>query len=373
MHDATYIGILDSIRADFRRAIAALSTPLGGRMPVGSSSVRVLTSACLARHFTVRDVVELVHDGYRAAADGDLVEKARTHLDAPGTKTILHVCPGIWTGGSSVGVYMYTGGNRGQAVPQKVMMLFRVEDGGLEAVIESGWLSWARTGASGAVATRALARPDAQTLGIVGTGRQARAQVAAHVATGTYTEGFCYGRDEARRTSFAADMQTKYGIAMTPLNSAEAVVERSDVVCTATNSRAPVFDGAAVRPGTHINAIGQHYPDRRELDTRTVAGARLYADLVERAVTEDGELLIAQAEDPPPQLTVLGSIGDVLTGRCPGRQSADDVTVFLSGGTSGEYLSVSQGIARRAAELGLGTTVELSTGWPDETPPAGNG
>lgn len=342
-------------------------------MPVGSSSVRVLTSACLAENFTVGDVVEMVADGYRAAADGSLVEKPRMHVDAPGTKTLLHVCPGIWTGGSSVGAYIYTGGNRGQAVPQKVMMLFRLEDGGLEAVIESGWLSWARTGASGAVATRALARQNARTLGIIGTGRQARAQVAAHAAAGSYTEAFCYGRDEARRTSFAADMQAQYGITMTPLPSAEAVVERADVLCTATNSRAPVFDGAAVRPGTHINAIGQHYADRRELDTRTMTGARLYADLVERATTEDGELLIPQSLEPGTQLSVLGSIGEVLTGRCAGRESADEVTIFLSGGTSGEYLSVSQGIAQRAAELDLGATIELATGWPDETAPAREG
>lgn len=339
-------------------------------MSLGSSSVRVLTSALLAAHFSVAEIVELVDAGYRAAAAGGLVERPRTHLEATDTKTILHVCPAIWTAGSSVGVYMYTGGNRGQSVPQKVMMLFRVEDGGLEAIIESGWLSWARTGASGAVATRALARADARTLGVIGTGRQARAQVAAHAALDRFPEGFCYGRDEARRTSFAADMQAQHGIAMTPLASAEDVVERCDVVCTATNARTPVFDGAAVRPGTHINAIGQHYPDRRELDTRTMTGARLFADLVARAETEDGELLIPRADDAAAQLPVIGAVGEVLAGRCAGRETTDDVTVFLSGGTSGEYLSVAQGIARRAAELDLGAAIELTTGWPEETLPA---
>ncbi|MDT4900502.1 MAG: hypothetical protein QOJ78_1432 [Pseudonocardiales bacterium] len=339
-------------------------------MPVGSSRVRVLTSADLAENFDLADLVDMVQEGYTAAALGDLVERPRDQLDASNTKTVISVCPAIWTEASSVGVYMYTGGNRGQAVPQKVMMLFRTEDGGLEAIIESGWLSWARTGASGAVATRALGRADAQTLGIIGTGRQARAQVAALTATRRYTAAFCFGRDEGRRIAFAEDMQRRYGIAMTPLPSAEEVVERCDVLCTTTNSRTPVFDGAALRPGTHINAIGQHYPDRRELDTRTVAGARLYADRVERARTEDGELAIPLTETSAPELSVLGSVGDVLTGRCPGRSSDDDITVFLSGGTSGEYLSVAHAVARRADERGFGTTIELSPGWSDATPPA---
>lgn len=69
-------------------------------------------------------------------------------------------------------------------------------------------------------------------------------------------------------------------------------------------------------------------------------------------------------------MSVLGAIGDVLTGRCAGREAADDVTVFLSGGTAGEYLSVAQGIARRAAELDLGTAFDLPTGWPTATAPA---
>jgi ornithine cyclodeaminase/alanine dehydrogenase-like protein (mu-crystallin family) len=157
---------------------------------------------------------------------------------------------------------------------------------------------------------------------------------------------------------------------MTPLASAEEVVARADVLCTATNARTPVFDGAALRPGTHVNAIGQHYPDRRELDTETMTGARLYADLVERAVAEDGELLIPQSVESAAALSVVGTVGDVLTGRCDGRQSVDDVTIFLSGGTAGEYLSVAQGIVRRAAELDLGTTFDLPTGWPTATAPA---
>lgn len=332
-------------------------------MPVRSSQVRVLTSRSLAETISMADVVAMVRHGYLAASRGELVERRRDQLGADGTSTVVNVCPAIRTDTARLGVYMYTGGNRGQAVPQKVMALFRVEDGGLEAIVESAWLSWARTGASGAVATQALARPDAATLGVIGTGRQARAQVAALTAIHAFREAFCFGRNAERRVAFAPDMKRLYGIPMTPLPTPEAVVERSDVVSTATNSRTPVFDGAAVRPGTHINAIGQHYPDRRELDSRTMAGARLYADLIERAWAEDGELAMAATDPSAGDLTVLGSVGDVLTGRCPGRTGADDVTIFLSGGTSGEYLAVAEAVVRRAADLGLGTVIDLPKDW----------
>jgi ornithine cyclodeaminase/alanine dehydrogenase-like protein (mu-crystallin family) len=124
-----------------------------------------------------------------------------------------------------------------------------------------------------------------------------------------------------------------------------------------------VFDGAMLRPGTHVNAIGQHYPDRRELDDRAIVGSEVFVDSRERALLEEGELLIPMAAGLIDASHVRASLGEVITGRHPGRTSASQTTVLLSGGTAEEYLAVAGGVLERALDKGIGTTVPVASGW----------
>lgn len=334
-------------------------------MPAPPTEVRILTSACLAANIPVADVVEMVESGYAAAAAGELDEVPRRQFQSSRTSTVLHVLPGLRGDNGTAGVFVYTGGNRGKGrqLPNKVVLLFRTDDGGLEAIIEANWLSWARTGASAAVATRHLARADAATLGIFGSGRQARAQAAAVSAVRRFDNVLCYSRDAANRAAFAAELREVYGLPAKAVDHPDAVLESADVISTATNSRAPVFDGRHLRPGTHLNAIGQHYPDRREIDAHVMTRATLFADDIARSRQEDGEIAIPLATGEASDLPIAGTIGDVVLGTCEGRVDDQQVTVFLSGGTAGEYLSVAGAVAARARELDLGTLVELPVEW----------
>ena len=137
----------------------------------GVTGVRLLTSAELSEAVPLAEVVELVERGYAERADGRLEAVPREQLRAAGTRTFLNVSPALAPGLGWACVFAYTGGNKGLGVPQKVALLFRVATGGLEGIIECDWLSWARTGATGAVATRHLANPGPVTLGVFGSGK----------------------------------------------------------------------------------------------------------------------------------------------------------------------------------------------------------
>jgi alanine dehydrogenase len=335
----------------------------GAGRPAAGDGVRLLTSAELHEAISLAEVVEMVERGYRARADGALVATPREQLRAEGTGTFLNVTPALAPGLGWACVFAYTGGNRGAGVPQKLALVFRTADGGLAGMIECDWLSWARTGATGAVATRHLARPGPLTLGVFGSGKQARAQVGAIGAVRELRQVLVHSRDPERRQRFADEVTADYGVETVPAGRPEEVLEAADVVSTATNSRTPVFDGAMLRPGTHVNAIGQHYPDRRELDDRAIVGSEVFVDSRERALLEEGELLIPMAAGLIDESHVRASLGEVITGRHAGRTSASQTTVLLSGGTAEEYLAVAGGVLERAFDKGIGTTVPVASGW----------
>lgn len=163
-----------------------------------SHRVLLLGSAELAAALPMTAVIDAVERGYRATAEGATSEAARVVVRNQQSHTALNVMPALSEAAGATSVHVYSAGNRGAPALQKVTLVFSTENGALEAVIESDWLSWARTGATGAVATRHLARADATVLGIIGTGRQAEAQVVAVAASRRLTTVYAYGRDAAR-------------------------------------------------------------------------------------------------------------------------------------------------------------------------------
>lgn len=334
------------------------------RVTGDATGVRLVTSAELSEAIPLGEVVELVERGYAERAGGRLEAVPREQLRAKGTRTFLNVSPALAPGLGWACVFAYTGGNKGLPVPQKVALLFRVETGALEGILECDWLSWARTGATGAVATRHLANPGPVTLGVFGSGRQAHAQVAAIAQVRELRRVVVHSRDPRRRAAFAAMVTATYGVDAVAAEDPDAVLEAAEVISTATTSTTPVFDGAGLRPGTHVNAIGQHYPDRRELDDRTVLGSEVFVDSLQRALLEEGELLIPMSSGLLDETHVRATLGEVVTGRRPGRTSPEQTTVLLSGGTAEEYLAVASGVLERAVEKGLGTTVPVSSAWP---------
>lgn len=319
--------------------------------------VRVLTSRDLEGNVSFLEIVDAVEAGYRATGSGGLVGRPRSYLTAPGTHTTLSVSPAA-SAELGVGVFAYTGGNKGKGLPQKLAVLFDPADGGLACLIESDWLSWARTGASSAVATRHMARPDATVVGIVGAGKQARSQLLAIAAARPIERALVFSPREERRRGYATEMTAACGFPVVAVDDVAEILA-ADIICTATTSREPVFDGRALRPGTHVNAIGQHYSDRRELDSEAIRRSHVVVDEIESAFTDYGELCIPLKLGEIVPEHVQGSLAEVVAGTRPGRPSPDAITVFLSGGIAGEYLAAASAVWRIAQARGLGVEIDF--------------
>jgi alanine dehydrogenase len=193
-----------------------------------------------------------------------------------------------------------------------------------------------RTGAVSAVATRALARPDASVLAILGAGVQAQSHLEAMRLVRDFREIRVWSPRNA------ATFAQRHGVQLAP--SAEAAVRGADVVVVATTSRTPVLRGKWLSPGVHVNAVGAPRPDWRELDDDLLHRAKLYVDSRDAATHESGDVIAAGK--------VFAEIGEVVGGRRPGRESADEVTLFKSVGVAVSDLASADLVYRSALAAG---------------------
>ncbi|HXY79246.1 MAG TPA: ornithine cyclodeaminase family protein, partial [Candidatus Bathyarchaeia archaeon] len=240
--------------------------------------------------------------------------------------------------------------------------LFSSKSGELCALIEADYLGQMRTGAATGVATRVLARPDARSLGIIGTGLQSRTQLEA-VAHATKPEIIrAYGRDAARREKFAEEMTSKLAIPVVAVDSAEQAVRESDVIITSTTASKPVVEGRWLRPGTHINAIGSNFAEKQEIDAEAVGRCDVIAaDSVEQSKIEAGDLIQAFGQDSA-RWAAVRELADIIAGTAPGRTNQDQITLFKSNGLAIEDVVVGGRVYELARQRGIGRDVPM---WQD--------
>src|SRR5260221_272590 len=171
-----------------------------------------------------------------------------------------------------------------------------------------------------------------------------------------------WSRDPAHVAHFVEAARRRHRLDIQPAASAREAVEDADVVCTVTSSREPVLEGAWLRPGTHVNAVGASVRAARELDSAAVAAARVFVDRRESAANEAGDLLIPRAEGAIGDDHVQGELGEVLIGKVGGRRTETEITVFKSLGLAVEDVASAHHIHARARAAGVGTWVELGGG-----------
>ena len=240
------------------------------------------------------------------------------------------------------------------------VLCWRISTGALVGVLEAELLAQIRTGAATGVATRFMARPDSRVMTLFGAGWQARAQLEAVCQVLPSIERVnVVGRSPDRVASFIADMAAALGPdgpRMVAATDVEAAVREADVVTTITGSKVPLFDGAWLSPGVHVNAAGSNFSEKRELDALAVQRAsRIVADDVEVARIESGDLIATPGLD----WTRVVPLSDVVGGRQPGRADADEITLFESQGLGLEDLAVAAVLLEHAAKRGVGIDIPL--------------
>jgi ornithine cyclodeaminase len=242
---------------------------------------------------------------------------------------------------------------RGLDAHQGGVLLHDGGTGELVALLNASPITAIRTAAVSAVATRALARPGAKRVAIIGAGVQARAHVHAMRAVLDDPEIRVWTRTLEAAEQLAAEV----GAIVAP--SADAALFGAEVVCTTTSAREPVLERRWLTSGAHVNAVGACLPTIRELDTETVAGSSFFVDRRESALNEAGDYVLAAADGAIGPDHIKAELGDVLAGLHPGREHEDELTVFESLGIAVEDLAAAELVVARARAQGVGTEVEF--------------
>lgn len=224
-------------------------------------------------------------------------------------------------------------------------LVLKPETGQPIATMSATYLTELRTAATSAVATKFLAREDARVLGIFGTGRQARAHLQVLRLVRRFEHFLISGLDQGRSREFAQEMAGELGAKVESVYSRACAAE-SDVLCTCTTSKTPLFDGHLLRPGTHLNAIGAFQSHTREVDDTTVQRSRIVVDTYEGALVEAGDLIIPLKSHLIDRNHILSDLHQLVSGKRIVRTSAEDITLFKSVGCALEDLVTAELVAQ---------------------------
>jgi alanine dehydrogenase len=307
--------------------------------------------------------LDAVETGFRAATEGKA--QAPPPMTIPGAGGAFHA-KGASLALDRLYVALKLNGNfpdnpgvRGLPTIQGALLLCDGETGALLAIMDSIEITLRRTAAATALAARFLARPQSRTVLICGCGAQGRAQLDALRHVLPLRRALAWDRDEDRAAAFAAEMAGE-DFAVEAVRDLKAAVRRSDVIVTCTTSRDPFLEAGYVAPGTFVAAVGADGPDKSEIDPRLMAEASVVADILDQCAGM-GDLRLALALGLMTPRDVHAELGDLVSGRKPGRTSATQITLFDSTGTALQDVASAAFLYDRAMMASGFPSISLST------------
>ncbi|HSF61866.1 MAG TPA: ornithine cyclodeaminase family protein [Gaiellaceae bacterium] len=321
-------------------------------------SLLVLSEHDVRQLLDMESCIEAMTEVLASLARGELYQPLRSIARPPGADNLLGLMPSYRGGGTpSFGlkeiVVVPSNPSRGLDTHMGGVLLHDGETGELVAVLNASPVTEIRTAAVSGVATRALAKPDAQRVAILGAGAQARGHVHAVRVVLDDPEIRIWARNPEAAERLAGEV----GAIVSP--SVDAALFGAEVVCTTTAATEPIVERRWLARGAHVNAVGSCFPTTRELDTETVASASFFTDRRESCLNEAGDYILAAAEGAVGPDHIKAELGEVLAGMHPGRQHEDELTVFESLGIAVEDLASAELVVRRARELGVGSEVDF--------------
>jgi alanine dehydrogenase len=250
---------------------------------------------------------------------------------------------------------------KGEPMINAVVVVLDAGSGKPLALMEGGAVTAIRTGAGSGAATELLARPESEVAAIIGSGVQARTQLEAICTIRSISAVRVFSPNRAHAEEFARAMAGRGPIpnAIEVVGGPVEAVAGADVVCTATTSTTPVFDGRDLKPGAHVNAVGSFMPEMQEVDVETIRRSLVVVDSREAVMEEAGDLLVPLADGDISEKHIRAELGQIVIGQKAGRTDPDQITYFKSVGVAVQDAVAGRIALKNAIANGLGSVVEL--------------
>ncbi len=325
--------------------------------------IHVISRDEVKQAVSMEQAIETVKAAFEQLSTGSASVPIRTQLGVPLHDGVTLFMPAYLERTDELGMKMVSvfSGNVEQGLPtiNSMVILVDAETGLPIAIIDGTYLTALRTGAGSGAATDLLARTDAKSVAVLGTGAQGRTQLRAVCTVRPIEKVFVFDKRDTVAEAFRDEMANVVSAEIEVATTATRAVRGADIVCTATTSKTPVFSDADLAPGVHVNAIGSFTPQMQELPVETVERCLLVVDSREAVWAESGDLIIPRDEGRISEDSVHAELGEIVAGTKPGRTSDDQVTVFKAVGNAVQDVSVGARVLEEAKKKNLGTLIEL--------------
>ncbi|MGG1660667.1 ornithine cyclodeaminase family protein [Brevibacillus sp. NRS-1366] len=327
----------------------------------------VLSRENIEQIYTMKQCLEDVEHVFREHVQGLVVTPVRTAIDHPkyeGTSLYMpsYLASDDYIAVKVISIFPYNH-QHGIKALQSVILLTEAKTGQHVAMMDASLLTIMRTGASSGVATKYMAKEDAHSCAVLGCGAQSIGQIQAVMEVRPLTEIFLYNRTRAKADELKEKLSALYPDwqgEIYVVEDANLAVEKADIIICSTKATTPLFDGARLQPGTHINAIGAFLPHMQEVDLTTLQrSSKVVVDTLEGAQHEAGDLLIPISRGEWSFDQLHAELGEILTGNKPGRETADEITLYKSVGIAYLDTAVAKTVYELAKAAGLGTEISL--------------
>ncbi|WP_354684263.1 ornithine cyclodeaminase family protein [Cupriavidus necator] len=320
----------------------------------------LLTKEEVGKLISMKEVIGTVEEAYRAFSSGQVVQPDYIGIHLPAPRGEIDFKVGYYKTNEIISMKASSGGfldnPTAHGVPNGMgsILLFDARSCALICVMDGSLLTGLRTGASGAVSVKALARKNSKKIATIGTGNQARMQIRAISLVMQIEEIHAWNRNPQTLARFKTDIEGEFGIPVILANSKKEAVGQADILITATRGKGPLVEASWVKPGTHIVAIGTDQKGKQELEPEIFRHAKIVNDSISQCI-EKGETFHPMNEKIITLDDIHGEIGEILLGKKPGRENDEEITIFDSTGMAIQDNTTAEKIYRNALENNIGT------------------
>ena len=326
-----------------------------------STPLRIIDSATVRRLAPPDQLIDWMRDAMISTSRRAVELPLRRGMVLPGGLGVIGMMPGyVGDETASAGVKLVSlvpPARRRGSSHLGLMVLYDADGLVPQAVLCGATVTALRTAAVSALATSALARPDASVLAILGAGEQAAAHIPALMAVRPFKKIVIWARRPEQAEALAATLRVPAEIALAP--NVQQAVASADVICTVTSAKEPILQGEWLSPGTHINLVGSSSADAREADDAVVQRSRFFVDYIPSTLDQAGEFLHAKNAGLVDDAHIVAELGAVLDGSADGRRNPQEITVYKSLGIAAQDVVTARQVFRTACEGGFGVVAAV--------------